>query len=204
MQKTIFLFTRKSTRSREGFGQHYIDNHAPLGKRLTRGLLGYTVNLVEGREWPDAVTEHWVAAATDIVTPTIAYASPRDFEEVLADDRSLFDGFELYVISGERELVTAPILDTPLGQLTPEGKAVFMFADADHLPAPPAARRVVDNFVSHKLVNGDGGSWQAFPSDIAVFRMAWGISYGEDCPDDCLSLKEYRQLSAPGSNWGSD
>jgi len=47
MEKTIFLFRKHRDRSAADFARHYIHNHAPLGGRLTRCLLGYTVNIVD-------------------------------------------------------------------------------------------------------------------------------------------------------------
>ncbi|HKQ84206.1 MAG TPA: hypothetical protein VJS42_18555 [Steroidobacteraceae bacterium] len=202
VEKTIFLFTRKATRTRENFGAHYINNHAPLGKRLTLGLLGYTVNLVQNKTWPDAVTEHWVRAAMDLVTPSISYATPEDFQKVLTDDQTLFDAFELYVVWSEKERVPSATLDSPLGEATPEAKAIWMYPDANALPpAPSGARRVVDNFVSHKLIYRDGVEWAKVPSDVAVFRMAWTSEPARLPADECLIVKEYRQIPAPVPNW---
>ena len=204
MEKTIFLFTRKATRSRKDFGKHYIGNHAPLGRRLTRGLLGYTVNLVQNRDWPDALTEHWVHAAMDLLTPSIAYAQQQDFEEVLTDDISLFDGFRLYVVTAEFLIVSGELLDSPLGELTPECKAVWTFHDASALPqAPRKARRVVDNFVSYELVHTGNGKWEKRAADVAVFRMAW--TSGPDGPnDECMIVDEYRQIPCPPPGWSAD
>ena len=55
MEKTIFLFQRHRDRTRDNFARHYINAHAPLGAKLTRSLLGYTVNLVENSRAPDAL-----------------------------------------------------------------------------------------------------------------------------------------------------
>ena len=75
MQKSIFLFRRKPDRSPDNFDHHYINNHAVLGKRLTRCLRGYTVNLLGGEGYPAAVTEHWVPSVMDLLTPAIAVCS---------------------------------------------------------------------------------------------------------------------------------
>ena len=202
MEKTIFLFTRKASRTRGNFNEHYINHHAPLGARLTRVLIGYTVNLVLNKEWPDAVTEHWVPAAMDIVTPSIAYATPEDFEAVLTDDQSLFDAFELYVVRAEKELTPLAVLDHPREEARPETKLLWMYTDAEALPPSPSrARRAVDNFVSHKLVYKGGTEWEKAPSDVAVFRMAWGPNLDTVSSGECLILEEHPQIAAPNPNW---
>lgn len=202
MEKTIFLFTRTASRSRENFGQHYVNNHAPLGRRLTRVLRGYTLNLVQNRNWPDAVTEHWVGAAMDLLTPSIAYARRQDFEEVLADDRTLFDAFRLYVVTGEKEVIHGQPLASPVGEVTPEFKVVWAFPDAGAAPAPPpGARRVVDNVVGHELVHMEDGRWERVAADVAVFRMAWAPDLKRIASGDCLIVSEYRQIPSPEPGW---
>lgn len=195
MEKTIFLFRRKDGLSRSEFGKHYIEVHAPLGARLTRCLLGYSVNLVESDGGPDAVTEHWVASAMDLVTPSRAYATTEDFQRVFTDDRSFIGEFELYVVVEETHVVPA----APLGRVTPEAKAVWMYGDANLVPSPPdSARRVVDNRVSHKLVYNNE-SWETVATDIAVVRMAWAADldkFGAG-PSDALIVSEYRYIAAP-------
>lgn len=200
MEKTIFLFKRHKDRSRENFASHYIGNHAPLGARLTRCLLGYTVNLVEGEGKPDAITEHWLRKAQDLLTPDVAYATKEDFDAVVADDRSLFDGFaDLYVAVEETYPIEGEPLEAPLAQQTPETKLIWFYKDPAAAPPPPqAARRVVDNRIGYKLVFTERGREKIAP-DIGLIRMAWGPSvaaFGEDGAD-AIAVKEYRFVKAP-------
>ena len=200
MEKTIFLFRRKASRSRDDFKQHYIHAHAPLGARLTRCLLGYTVNIVATEGGPDAVTEHWLPKATDLLTPTVAYATPEDFQQVVADDRTLFDGFGLYVVDRETYVVPGAPLDGPLGQATPEAKIVWFYRDADQAPPPPAgARRVVDNRVRCKLVFTEDGARAEVAPEFALIRMAWAPDLAQlgAAAHDALVVEEHRMLTPP-------
>ena len=197
MQKTVFLFRRKATRSREDFGAYYVNNHAVLGRRLTVCLRGYTVNLVRNRDGPDAVTEHWLPSADHLFTPSLAYTSQEDFQAVVDDDSTLFDGFELYIVSAEKFVIAAPPCHAPLERATPETKAIWLFRDAAALPPPPTgARRVIDNCVSHKLV-----AHAKVPSDVAVIRMAWGPDLAVTPGDDCLIVDEHRFIAPPEPDW---
>ncbi len=200
MEKTIFLFQRHKDRSREDFAAHYIERHAPLGARLTRSLLGYTVNLVETEGGPDAITEHWLHDAMDLLTPDIAYASPEDFAAVVADDRTLFDDFVLHVAVAETILVAAEPCDTSPGALTPEPKLIWLYPDAKTAPPPPpGARRVVDNHIGYKLVFEDGLRKRVAP-DYALIRMAWGLDQAVAGPEGSKGfvVREHCFIKAPG------
>lgn len=204
MEKTIFLFTRKATRSRKDFGKHYIGNHAPLGRRLTRGLLGYTVK---------SGPEQRLAGRIDgALGPR--RDGPSDAFECLRSTTGFRGGsrrrhltlrwISLYVVTAEKEIVSGELLDSPLGELTPECKAVWTFHDASALPqAPRKARRVVDNFVSYELVHTGNGKWEKRAADVAVFRMAW--TSGPNGPnDECMIVDEYRQIPCPPPGWSAD
>lgn len=204
VEKTLFLFTRKGTRSCEDFANHYVNHHAVLGRRLTRSLIGYTVNIVRNRNWPDAVAEHWVRSAQDLLTPAISYATREDFEQVYRDDRSLFDGFRLYVVTSEHTVVDGHPPTTDLGSRSPGQKAVWRYSADDRLPAPPSwALRVVDNRVDRELVHAGDGTWQSKAPDVAVFRMAWACDRTTAVEDADLIVDEYRQLQAPDSFWSA-
>lgn len=206
MEKTVFLFRRHPARSRDNFGRYYIQNHAPLGARLTRCLRGYTVNLVQSESRFDAITEHWVPEAMDILTPEKAYATQEDFDEVLRDDQSLFSGFDLYVVDQEIETMPGAALDSPLRQPTPEMKFLWFYRDAQAArPPPPGARRVVDNRVRTKLVFNDGAC-EAVAPEFALIRMAWAPSAGHLGPyaSDALVLEEYRFIPAPAWSSGAE
>ena len=197
MEKTIFLFQRNPNRDREDFAEHYINVHAMLGRTLTRSLRGYTVNIVKAEGGPDAVTEHWVTKASDLYTPDIAYASKEDFEKVLVDDRTMFSGYELYVVNEEVEVVGGEPLDSPLYEATPEVKAVWLYRDAaDVPPPPPGARRVVDNRVMDQRTTTDGKGWTISAPDYQVIRMAWASDLDKLGPtvSDALVVEEYRQI----------
>jgi hypothetical protein len=198
MEKTIFLFQRKRQRSPADFARHYIEQHAPLGARLTQCLLGYTVNIVSTEGGPDAITEHWLPAAMDLLTPDKAYATREHFEAVVADDRSLFDSFQLYVIVEETYPIPGEPLDTPLGQVTPETKLVWMYQYAEAPPPPAGARRVVDNHVGYKLVY-EGKERKRVAPDFQLIRMAWAPSLDSigSAASEAILVKEHRFIPAP-------
>lgn len=204
MEKTLFFFRRNPQRDPQDFEQHYINNHAKLGKRLTRCLLGYTVNIVKSANGPDAITEHWVPRAMDILTPDIAYASVDDFNEVLVDDRTMFSGFELYVVVDQIETVPGPQPDTPLETATPGVKLIWTYADAASAPPPPAsACRVLDNIVGYRLVH-DGQGWQRLAPDFRLVRMAWvdDVTQAGPAANTAIVTTEYRFIPAP--QWESE
>ncbi|HKT84744.1 MAG TPA: hypothetical protein VJQ77_01515 [Novosphingobium sp.] len=199
MEKSIFFFRRKPDRTPEDFAHHYITNHAPLGKRLTQGLRGYTVNIINTDGFPAAVTEHWVPDVMHLLTPSRAYASAEDFNQVLQDDQSLFSGFDLYVVTQERTVVPGPTIDSPLEQRTPGTKLIWTYADAGNLPPPASsAYRVVDNLVSHKLVLTDSYDWEVADAGFEIIRMAWTVDddLGKEA-SGALSAAEYRFIAAP-------
>ena len=199
MEKTVFLFKRKDGWDRAEFARHYIGNHAPLGKKLTRTLQGYAVNLVTSDSWIDSVTEHYVETAMHLVTTTISYATPEDFQQVLEDDRSfLHDDKPLYVVVSEVERVGGKPLDSPLGEKTPEAKAIWLYSDADAVPPPPpGARRVLDSMVGYRLEH-NGTEYERRPSDIAVIRSAWARDLSQlGDTSDALVVDEYRMIPTP-------
>ena len=203
MEKSIFFFRRHPERSPADFDRHYIHNHAPLGKRLTRCLLGYTVNLLGGDGYPAAVTEHWVPRVVDILTPAVAYETMEDFQAVLVDDQSLFGGFELYVITDERTIVDGAIPSAPLDALTPGAKLIERFADASRLPPPrPGALRVVDNTVSHELTMAEDYSWLENKANMDVIRMSWFDDRTDlgDIGESGWLAQEYRFIAPPAWN----
>lgn len=198
MEKTIFLFERHPDRSKPDFDRHYIENHAPLGTRLTRCLRGYSVNLVDGEGGPDAVTEHWLDNATDLLTPEIAYATREDFEAVVADDRSLFSGSTLYVVDAETYPVDNGALVSPLGQQSPGVKLFWFYRDAASAPPPPSgACRVVDNKVAYRLVFEDG-TRKRVPAEFGLIRMAWALeAQNVEGAESALKTREFRFVPAP-------
>lgn len=204
MEKTLFFFRRNPERDPANFEHHYITNHAKLGKKLTRCLLGYTVNIVKSANGPDAITEHWVPRAMDILTPDIAYASVDDFNEVWADDRTMFSGFDLCVVVDQIETVPGPQPDAPLETATPGVKLIWTYADLAGAPPPPAgARRVLDNVIGYRLLH-DGEGWQKLAPDFGLVRMAWfdDLAQVGAAADDAIVTTEYRFIAAP--DWRSE
>ena len=119
MDKLIFLFRRKQGLTRKEFFDHYLDVHAPLGKRVTQTMRGYTVNLVDTEGGLDAVTEIWTESAADFMDPAKSFATPEDAAELMADHDSFLGPFEAYVV--EEKIVSGEVPDAPLGAVGPSG-----------------------------------------------------------------------------------
>lgn len=195
MEKTLFFFTRKASRDKADFDSHYIGNHAPLGKKLTFCLKGYTVNLVDSDGGPDAITEHWVDHAMDLLTREKSYATLEDAQQVWDDDSTLFDGFELYVIDHERVTVDGAEQEAPLEQATPGVKIISTHPDFDAAPPPPAsARRVVDCRIKEKLLHQNGG-WVSATPEFRLVRMAWADT-AQGADENAIVTREHRFIRA--------
>ena len=202
-EKVIWLFGRRKDYSRDYYQRHYVEKHAPLGVRLTRGRPGYTVNLVETEGGPDAITEQWVTSAENLSAPEQIYDKPEDFAQVRADRMN--DRRDLYVVD-ERILRGMPV-DSPLGRPNPAAKVVWFYDDAANAPPPPAgAQRVVDNRVLRYVARDEqnaprdrrSGAWPARPSRVALIRMAWAADLGQiEGASDGLVVTEYRFLPSP-------
>lgn len=85
MDKVVFFFQRKDGLTRDEFHRHYLEQHAPLGLRVTRTMAGYTVNLVDSDGDVDAVTEVWTAALADFFDPAKSFATEDDARTLMAD-----------------------------------------------------------------------------------------------------------------------
>lgn len=198
MEKTIFLFRRHADRTREDFAEHYTTVHAVLGRILTKSLKGYTVNLVRNRDWPDAVTEHWANMAFEIYTPSIGYDTKADFEKVLVDDRTMFSGYELYIVAREDVVIDGQLPAFVQGELTPLVKAVWLYRTASDVPPPPpGALRVVDNRIKDRRKASGDGWWVSSAPDYQVIRMAWAPEEEDlgDAAADAIIVHEYRQIA---------
>jgi uncharacterized protein (TIGR02118 family) len=108
VQKLIFLFGRKPGLSHDEFARHYLEVHAPLGRRVTRAMAGYVVNLVEhadGQESSlpelDAITEIWTPSVEEFFDPAHAFTSPDDGRELMADHDSFIGPMHAYLVSEE-------------------------------------------------------------------------------------------------------
>ncbi|WP_156135539.1 hypothetical protein [Novosphingobium malaysiense] len=202
MEKAIFAFKRHPSRAMADFEDYYVNRHAALGRTLLRCSSGYRVNITHAENGPDAYTEQWLHKVTDILDPLTAYGSMEDFEMVLADDRDLFAGFELYVVEREEEVVPGIAPPFVQGAMTPGGKTISAFADAVALPPVPAgARRVIDNHVCCKLGFTAAGLIERKSSEVAVFRMCWAEDGGSIEGPGAALVNEYRQLEEPAPGW---
>jgi len=197
VEKTVFLFRRHPDRTRGDFDEHYVTVHAVLGRTLTKSLKGYTVNLVKNREWPDAVTEHWADRAFEIYTPSIGYETKEEFNKVLVDDKTMFSGYELYIVGHEDAVIDGALPAFAQGEPTPLVKAVWLYRNQADVPPPsPGALRVVDNHViARRRATGDGW-WTSAEPDYPLIRMAWANSIERlgDHAGDALIVTEYRQI----------
>jgi uncharacterized protein (TIGR02118 family) len=108
VQKIVFLFGRKPGLSHDEFARHYLEVHAPLGRRVTRTMTGYVVNLVEQADETDAklpeldaITEIWTPSVEEFFDPTHAFTSPEEGRELMADHESFIGPMHAYLVSEE-------------------------------------------------------------------------------------------------------
>jgi hypothetical protein len=185
LDKVVFLFRRKDGLTRDEFHEHYLEEHAPLGLRLTKTMDGYTVNLVDSDVDVDAVTEIWTASTADFFDPSKSFASEDDAKMLMADHDSFIGPYDAYLVVEER--VQGALPDAPVGELAPGAKVFVTYADANEVPAPPSdATYVVDQRVVRNLMPGS--------PDLAVVRTMWFEDPGEatDLWADAMVAREVR------------
>jgi hypothetical protein len=185
MDKLLFFFRRKDGLTREEFHRHYVEDHAPLGLRVTVTMAGYTVNLVDSESDVDAVTEVWTASMADFFDPSKSFATEADAKTLMADHDSFIGPYDAYAV--EEQVVHGALPDAPLGNFAPGAKVFVRYADAAAVPQPPGdALHVVDQRVVRNVMPGS--------SDLAVVRAIWLEDPGEatDLWADELVTRELR------------
>jgi hypothetical protein len=185
MDKVVFFFRRKEGLTRKEFHRHYLEEHAPLGLRVTVTMAGYTVNLVDSESDVDAVTEIWTASMADFFDPSKSFASEDDAKTLMADHDSFIGPYDAYAV--EEEVVCGALPDAPLGEVAPGAKVFVRYADAAAVPAPPDdALHVVDQRVVANIMPGS--------PELEVVRTIWLEDPGEatDVWADELVTREVR------------
>jgi len=185
LDKLLFFFRRKDGLTREEFHRHYLEQHAPLGLRVTVTMAGYTVNLVDSDSDVDAVTEVWTASTADFFDPSKSFATEEDAKALMADHDSFIGPYDAYAV--EEVIVQGGLPDAPLGAVAPGAKVFVGYADASSVPAPPAdATYVVDQRVVQTVMPGS--------ADLAVVRTIWLEDPGEatDLWAEALVTREVR------------
>lgn len=185
MDKVVFLFRRKDGLTREEFHRHYLEEHAPLGLRVTVTMAGYTVNLVDSESDVDAVTEIWTASMADFFDPSKSFATEADAKTLMADHDSFIGPYDAYAVV--EEVVHGVLPDAPIGEVASGAKVFVRYGDAAVVPPPPGdALHVVDQRVVQTLMPGS--------PELAVVRTIWLEDPGEatDLWADELVTREVR------------
>lgn len=190
MDKLLFFFQRKDGLTRREFDDHYLQDHAPLGLRVTVTMAGYTVNLVDSESPVDAVTEVWTAAMVDFFDPSKSFATEEDAKTLMADHDSFIGPYDAYAV--EEAVVHGSVPDAPIGARAPGTKVFVRYANAgDVLPPPSGARCVVDQRVVQTVTPGSPA--------LALVRAIWfDDDVDVDLGPDALVSREYRQLEPVG------
>jgi hypothetical protein len=191
MDKIVFFFQRKPGTTRQDFYDHYLQDHAPLGQRLTVTMAGYTVNLVDSESEVDAVTEIWTASMADFFDPSKSFATEEDAKTLMADHDSFIGPYDAYAV--EETVVQGEVPDAPIRERASGSKVFVRYADASSVPPPPAdARCVLDQRVVQSFMPGS--------PELALVRAMWFDDPGEaaDLFADALVVREYRQLEPVG------
>src|SRR4051794_10215221 len=172
MDKLLFLFQRKPGLTRAEFFDHYLEVHAALGLRLTRTMAGYTVNLADTSDddGPDAITEVWTESAAEFFDPALAFATPEDAAELMADHDSFIGPYDAYAV--EERVVRVGDATPAVGGRTPGVKRMSFHLEGEELPTFGDA---VTDVVEHRVV-------QAFTPDARPFVAvvsAWAPTYDD-------------------------
>jgi hypothetical protein len=187
MDKLLFFFQRKDGLSRQEFRDHYLEEHAPRGMRLTVTMAGYTVNLVDSESPVDAVTEIWTAAMGDFFDPAKSFASEADAKEMMADHDSFIGPYDAYAV--EETVVQGKVPDAPLGAIASGAKVIVRYTDAaDVPPAPADAICVIDQQVVQSFMPGS--------PPLALVRSIWCAEGADPSAfgGDALVVSEVRQM----------
>jgi len=185
MDKVLFFFQRKDGLTRDEFHRHYLEQHAPLGLRVTVTMAGYTVNLVDSESEVDAVTEVWAPSMADFFDPSKSFATEEDAKTLMADHDSFIGPYDAYAV--DEEVVQGNLPDAPLAEIAPGAKVFVRYPDAAAVPSPPAdASCVVDQRVVQVVMPGSPA--------LAVVRTIWVEDAGEatDAWADALVTREVR------------
>jgi len=190
MDKLLFFFQRKDGLTRDEFHDHYLEEHAPLGLRVTVTMAGYTVNLVDtdgDRDGDvDAVTEVWTESMADFFDPAKSFATEEDAKTLMADHDSFIGPYDAYAV--EEAVVHGALPDAPLGAVADGAKVFVRYAAGDSVPPPPTdAVCVVDQRVVQTVTPGS--------PELAVVRTLWLADRGDanDLWADALVTREVRQ-----------
>ena len=187
MEKVLFFFQRKDGLTRDEFREHYLEEHAPRGMRLTVTMAGYTVNLVDSESPVDAVTEIWTASIADFFDPAKSFATEEDAKEMMADHDSFIGPYDAYAV--EETVVQGTVPDAPLGEMSGGAKVIVRYANGgDVPPAPSNAVCVIDQKVVQNVMPGS--------PPLALVRSIW-CAEGADVSSfggDALAVSEVRQM----------
>jgi hypothetical protein len=156
MEKLVFCLHRKPGLSRQEFFDHYLQEHAPLGLRLTKTMRGYTVNLTDvggpdpaapDPTAPDAITEVWANSAQEFMDPEKSFATPEDAAALMADHNSFIGPLDAYVVQERIVLAVGAAGAVP-------AKRVAFYAPGEWPPAPgPDVVSVVEHRVVRELMS---------------------------------------------------
>ncbi len=190
MDKVLFLFHRKPGFTRQEFFDHYLQDHAPLGLRLTKTMDGYTVNLTDVGEpdpdGPDAITEVWTASSADFMDPKKSFATREDAKELMADHDSFIGPYDAYLV--EERIVRSRDSTAALGTKSPGVKRVAMYSEGESAPAPGSdVSDVVEHRVLEILTPG------APPVDLIVSTWAPTLDALGPASGRSYLVSEYRQ-----------
>lgn len=193
MDKLVFCFTRRPQMSRSEYFEHYLQHHAPLGLRVAKAIVGYTVNLTDvedpGSDGPDAITEIWTSSAEEFMDPDRAFDSREDAALISADHDSFMGPFDVYVVN--ERIVRQRSSFEPLGTRTALAKRVSFYNHDEQPPEPSGEVEFVEHRV-HRDLSG-GGSLGLIVTTLAPTVDALGAPTGR-----CYTVSEFRQRDPAG------
>ncbi len=165
----VFCFQRAAGLDHAGFERHYLETHAPLGARLTRGMRRYVVNLARVGHLDDALLDDPHDAITVIdVADVDAFFDPRRAFASAEDARTLMDDHATFIGRMDAYL-TAPGGSRPAPGSGPLAKVVARMQTLVD-PALVAVREGIGAAIVHRVI--DARTADAPP--LAAVVEAWG------------------------------
>jgi hypothetical protein len=191
MEKLVFCLHRKPGLSRQEFFDHYLQEHAPLGLRLTKSMRGYTVNLTDvgapdpagpHPAAPDAITEVWANSAQEFMDPEKSFATPEDAAALMADHNSFIGPLDAYMVQEQ-------IVGGGGGAGRGPAKRVAFYGPGERPPAPgPDVVSVVEHRVVRELMSDSA------PVELIVTTTALSVEGLGPRGGRSYDVSDYRML----------
>ena len=151
MDDVAFLFQRNPARTPEDFVEHYLQDHARMGRSWVKGVVRYAVSLHDLDQAPlrgrtagpatvpvDALTELSVEDLEAFFDPARSFDDPEQAATLMADHDTMF-GEQQHAYRVERRVVDGGDQDWPSQDRTPGVKLLTLLEGDAGAPTPGEA-----------------------------------------------------------------